>query len=65
MFFPYSLITEPTGKGRFLNIVLLANSIHPTYTMPPTSASLKVGLGSAWLWWGELARLKRWWTQVT
>ena len=31
--------TEPTGEGRFLPIVLLANSIHPTYTTPSTSAS--------------------------
>lgn len=34
-------LTEPTGEGRFLPIVLLANSIHPTYTTPPTSTSLR------------------------
>ena len=38
-------LTEPTGEGRFLPIVLLANSIHPTYTTPPTSASLRSASG--------------------
>ncbi len=40
-----SCFTEPTGEGRFLHIVLLANSIHPTYTTPPTSASLRSASG--------------------
>ena len=48
-------LTEPTGEGRFLHKVLLANSIHPTYTTPPTLASLwsasgRCGYGGAnWL----------------
>ena len=48
-----SYFTEPTGEGRFLPIVYARQFYSPTYTTPPTSASLTVGLGSAWLWWAN------------
>ena len=48
----FNCLTELTGEGRFLPIVLLANSIHPGLPLIPPSGRHRVGLG-------ELASLKR------
>ena len=57
--------TEPTGKGRFLPIVYARQFYSPHLYHASHFGLPLVGLGSAWLWWGELARLKRGWPQVT
>ena len=60
-----SCFTEPTAKGSVPPYSIARQFYSPHlyhashFGLPP------VGLGSAWLWWGELARLKRGCAQVT
>ena len=47
--FLFNCLTELTGEGRFLPIVLLANSIHPG--LPTHASAYAPAWGSAWATW--------------
>ena len=54
-----SYFTEPTGKGRFLPIVLLANSIHPPIPRLPLRPPLRSASGRRG-YGGWIGSLKTW-----